>query len=226
MKTTFLSYYNSEKERFRANITLFKNLLPTNRSREVALLSSNWYHGFIDWLQSDLLPPPGKLQQKILYNGQSVKSDLKFHVDYEVVEKEGWDLINSTFGPAPKIIRPYVRHPQSKVPCVLLNFLQLKIKINDKIIKKVCALDWKLSDIKPQLCQALNYSTYNYVFSPFTAPHSIDNLTIEEIAQQKYDFIYLLKNEHSTQSTVSSQSTLSNSILSSYVQNHINTNSN
>ena len=215
MKPYSLSY-TREKEKLKANKHLFQNLLPTNRSREVALIQENWYHAFIDWLQSDRLPPPGKLQQKLLYKGHSVNPQLKYHDDYEVIEKDGWDLINSFFGPAPKIIRPYVRHPKTKEACVLLNSFHLRIKHEEGIIKKACAMDWKLFDIKVQLCKTLGYSTIDYIFSSSKNLDSIDGLSIEDLSVKKYDFIYLLKKASSQKPSIS------NSVTSAFLQNHNN----
>lgn len=135
-----------------------KKLLPsmkveaTDQPVKVVIIEKGWFDSMIKWVTTRGSPKPGAMNMNKLKKGTKFKAGLVYQQDYEVIPTKIWSQISSTFNNPQCFERNFVRHPSTLEPTVLFKSFSLSIEINGKIIKKETADDWRLIDIKKQIC--------------------------------------------------------------------------
>ena len=174
------------------------NVVAENKAKNVCLVPILWYREIKTWLEKPFSPPPSKLNTCSLFNSsKKLNTNLKYQIDFEVVDKKIWDKLTEAFGETPKIERYFVKHPETKNPCVILEGINLEIDVelpNEvRRIKKMTDPQWKIGPILVQLCIALNIDTQNYKLKDVSGSKTIqDYYTTQEI-MKKYPGVLLLK---------------------------------
>lgn len=131
-----------------------KNFKLSGPFEKVALVEKVWFNGLIDWLQSQTIPPPGRIRVSKLFEDKKFDPTLQLHTDFEILDLDTWEKLNKIFGCNAKLLKFCRRHPKTKKLTILIQPIILTFSIvtnkenGEEIIKEVVDKKWKISMIK------------------------------------------------------------------------------
>ena len=177
----------------RAQINKLQDLKPSSSSREVAIVEKRWHDSLIKWILDQSSKPPTKINNSSLFNGNKLKTSIKYQIDYEIVEKSIWQQLHNIFGGGPEIIRKFafVTHNAS---CVIIDPIRLEMITIKGVTHKTCAYDWKLGDIKILLCKYISVNPNDHYFFSHNGGGIVDDkVTVGEYVKNNCTKINLKK---------------------------------
>ncbi|EAY15066.1 Clan CA, family C19, ubiquitin hydrolase-like cysteine peptidase [Trichomonas vaginalis G3] len=165
------------------------------KGRKVCLVDYDWYKSLEKWLNEKTPQPPGKINNKGLLLGDTLNPRMQRKIDYEIIEEDMWLLVTQVFGNTQKIERYYVIEPESKKPYVILDYVNLHIKVDNlREVKKMSDKKWKVGPIIKQLCETLkiNYNDYK-IMTPDQSETINPDTKIQQIDEKYKGIIQIVR---------------------------------
>jgi hypothetical protein len=144
------------------NIQKLTHVEATDRATRLALVEKRWHDSLIAWLKLPAFPYPGPICTSSLLDHDKPSLSIVQGKDFIVVDYSLWDDLIRIFGKARPVVRHYVLHSATKQPTVLLDPISLQIDFEGRPRHKSVARDWKIGDVRRQLCFVLSIPVDDY----------------------------------------------------------------
>ena len=154
---------------------ILKKIKPvaSNNVCKVIVIEKRWYDLLICWLKGTG-PKPGRMEYHHLRSGTTLRTDLVYGVDYEVIPSVVFTKIKDFFDGLFGYERNLLLDPATKEPVVLFKSIPLQFKHEQRTIRKETLGEWKLGDVKAQLCETLKLDPSRYIIKSENTGTEID----------------------------------------------------
>lgn len=172
---------------------LIVNVKASNKSKVVCLVEEKWYKNLVNWLNKKTDTLPSKLDNSVLMHDKTLRNDIQYKKDFEIVEEAAWDKIVENFGAKPKISRYLLTNPENQIPCISFEHARLHINVNNNIIRKTVDVNWTFGPIIKLLCDKFELNPDEYKLYIPDGTRSVRNSTLIRKVVEKYPGTLILK---------------------------------
>lgn len=165
---------------------ILKNIKPvaSNSVCKVTVVEKRWYDLLLLWLNG-MGPKPGRMDLTPLLSGTHLRSDMVYGVDYEVIPSVVFTKIKDRFDGLFGYERNLLLDPSTNKPIVLFKSIALQFKYEHRTIRKEAHGDWKIGDVKSQLCGTLKLDPSRYTIkSENTGAFISEDTTVSAVTKQ------------------------------------------
>ncbi|KAH0795157.1 inactive ubiquitin carboxyl-terminal hydrolase 50 [Histomonas meleagridis] len=196
-------------------------------ARNVALVSKTWFDDFKKYLLSTSITNPGFCDNTELAKRIDSHTELKYGIDYEILELNVFQLIEQKFLVDPKIFRPYMVNMLTNTGSVILYPIKFQFvsKTNNMNFSKTFDSNWTIVEMKKMLEKSLKVGMDNIVVKSSEEGTVLqDQMDVSSIASEYGNNLYLditVKKHRDTYDS-KSNSTLPNPISYDITSNSVN----
>ncbi|OHT09124.1 hypothetical protein TRFO_22136 [Tritrichomonas foetus] len=159
------------------------NGMPRNqKTRNICLVDAQWFADLKEWVDSDDNTPLHKINNEDLSKKLKNGANVEEIADYELVEMNVYDALVKVFGGGPAIIRPYMAHPVTKIPCVVISPIKFNINIEGNVLTRTGNPDWTVRDFLISLADKIKVQASEQRLKGADESHFLDdNMKLREV---------------------------------------------
>jgi len=176
-----------------ANLHKIVGLRAAPSSRNVAIVTIVWHQKLVSWIKDPGCSDPGEINNEPLLANGELDIRKRFRIDFEIIEIDLWPRLVEFFTCKYEIIRKFSLHPVSNESTVVVSPFIIEMQTPSKTLTKTLAHDWRFSDIKNHLCQAVKLVRSDHVFiSPKDNLLLSDEMTVADYCKLHGNVIRLV----------------------------------
>ena len=178
-----------KKQKYLKDKDLFKRPTASDKATSVYIIDPNFLKSFNYWLENSNSKAPTSDVKKFDSLIDS-KINPKLGTDFEILSRKAYELIKDDFKLGPGKQKYYVKDPATGQPSVLFNATKISINMLGTPKHKYCSKDWRVSDVKNQVCIANGLDPNAYKLVEEGKPNkNVDNQIIGQIISRKFKLI-------------------------------------